>query len=153
MITHDKLYILDVRQNLSQQAIDDLKRNKIISKSTKIDKIVEFKKFNRSDTTYIQLTDEILTSADNSVFKNLTHLSKIIIRGHGNAGLDTVSSDEYSKKGKQHAKEKALCDEKLVKIKAELTILNTSDSLRGDSPIVTEGCKALARFYGSKVDP
>ena len=30
---------------------------------------------------------------------------------------------------------------------------NTSDSLRGDSPIVTEGCKALARFYGSKVDP
>ena len=38
-------------------------------------------------------------------------------------------------------------------IKFPLLQNNTSDSLRGDSPIVTEGCKALARFYGSKVDP
>jgi hypothetical protein len=30
---------------------------------------------------------------------------------------------------------------------------NTSDSLRGDSPIVTEGCKVWPGFYGSKVQP
>jgi hypothetical protein len=132
MITHDKLYILDFRQNLSQQAIDDLIRNRIISRTTKIDRILEFKEFNRSDTTYIQLTDEILTSADNSVFTNLTHLSKIIIRGHGNAGLDFVASDEYSYKGKQHAKEQAVCNEKLVKIYDELTILKQQIKVRQD---------------------
>lgn len=92
MSTYDKLYVLDFRQNLSQEAIDEFTKKKIIRNRVLVDNV---RKFKQLDSTWIQLTDATLNLPEKSVFNNLTHLSKIIIRGHGNAGLSFIESDEF----------------------------------------------------------
>ena len=127
MSTYDKLYVLDFRQNLSQEAIDEFTKNKIIRNRVLVENV---RKFKQLDSTWIQLTDATLNLPEKSVFNNLTHLSKIIIRGHGNAGLSFIESDEFGTEHiiqtnalKQYYKSVNL---RLEAVKKELNVLRSS---------------------------
>lgn len=99
MSTYDKLFILDIRQRLSQEKIEQLKNPKLISSNTKVSNIIGFK---NSRATFIQLTDDVYAAPPGTYFRDLTARSKIIIRGHGGTGLHKVSSDEFTIAGKMH---------------------------------------------------
>ena len=127
MSTYDKLYVLDFRQNLSQEVIDEFTKNKIIINRVLVENV---RKFKQLDSTWIQLTDATLNLPEKSVFNNLTHLSKIIIRGHGNAGLSFIESDEFGTEHiiqtnalKQYYKSVNL---RLEAVKKELNVLRSS---------------------------
>ena len=99
MSTYDKLFILDIRQRLSQEKIEELKNPKLISSNTKVSNIIGFK---NSRATFIQLTDDVYAAPPRTYFRDLTARSKIIIRGHGGTGSHKVSSDEFTIAGKMH---------------------------------------------------
>ena len=121
MSTYDKLFILDIRQRLSQEKIEQLKIPKLISSNTNVSNIIGFK---NSRATFIQLTDDVYAAPPRTYFRDLTARSKIIIRGHGGTGSHKVSSDVFTIAGKMHETRTEILFKKVQDLAKEADVLS-----------------------------
>lgn len=114
-LTHDKVLLLDFRQNYAEKAV-----NQIGQKVQNVKTVLSFKK---KGLDFFQLTEQNL--GQSGAFNDITHLSKIIIRGHCCKGSSFITSDYYDGLKKSLSPQLAPLKQVNSKLKSEQEILKS----------------------------